>query len=111
MKRWLLGPHHGGWGAQHVETYLDEFVFRFNRRQSNARGLLFYRLLQNAVVMRKTAYEVIVLRPKSPETKRRGRKRTRPYSTSAITNTPAPRGSKSAAGVSSSTRVAARSGS
>jgi len=36
------------------EAYLDEFVFRFNRRQSNARGLLFYRLLQNAVVLKKT---------------------------------------------------------
>jgi hypothetical protein len=65
LKRWLLGTHHGGWGEQHVETYLDEFVFRFNRRQSNARGLLFYRLLQNAVVMNKATYELIVLRPKS----------------------------------------------
>jgi hypothetical protein len=89
LKRWLLGTHHGGWGEQHVETYLDEFVFRFNRRQSNARGLLFCRLLQNAVVMNKATYELIVLRPKSKETKQRGRKRTRPYRTSAITNTPA----------------------
>jgi len=91
MKRWLLGTHHGGWGAQHVEAYLDEFVFRFNRRQSNARGLLFYRLLQNAVALRKINQEVIVLRPKPGGTKQRGRKRTRPYSTSAITNSPAPR--------------------
>lgn len=97
LKRWLLGTHHGGWGEQHIETYLDEFVFRFNRRQSNARGLLFYRLLQNAVVKHKTSYEVIILRPKSNETKQRGRKRTRPYSTSAITNQPAPRASRSGA--------------
>ena len=88
LKRWLLGTHHGGWGAQHVEAYLDEFVFRFNRRQSNARGLLFYRLLQTAIVMRKANYELIILRPKSKETKQRGRRRTRPYSKSAITNTP-----------------------
>jgi hypothetical protein len=74
-----------------VETYLDEFVFRFNRRQSNARGLLFYRLLQTAVVMNKATYKLIVLRPKSKETKPRGRKRMRPYSTSAITKTPAER--------------------
>lgn len=94
LKRWLLGTHHGGWGEQHVETYLDEFVFRFNRRQSNARGLLFYRLLQNAVVMNKATYELIVLRPKSTHTKPRGRKRIRPYSTSAITNTPAARVTK-----------------
>jgi ISXO2-like transposase domain len=94
LKRWLLGTHHGGWGAQHVEAYLDEFVFRFNRRQSNARGLLFYRLLQNAVALRKMNQEVIVLRPKPAGTKPRGRKRTRPYSTSAITNTPKPRKAK-----------------
>jgi ISXO2 transposase-like protein len=53
LKRWLLGTHHGGWGVQHVGAYLDQFVFRFNRRQSKARGLLFYRLLQNAVALRK----------------------------------------------------------
>ena len=91
-KRWLLGTHHGGCGAQHVEAYLDEFVFRFNRRQSNARGLLFYRLLRNAVALRKVSQELIVLRPRPQRTKRRGRKRMRPYSPSAITNTPAPRG-------------------
>ena len=91
LKRWLLGTHHGGWGAQHVEAYLDELVFRFNRRQSNARGLLFYRLLQNAVALKKVNYELIILRPKPAETKRRGRERTRPYSKSAITNTPGPR--------------------
>ncbi len=101
LKRWLLGTHHGGWGEQHAETYLDEFVFRFNRRQSNARGLLFYRLLQNAVAKRKTNYEVIVLRPKNAETKRRGRKRTRPYSTSAITGQPALRASISGASATS----------
>jgi transposase-like protein len=93
VKRWLLGTHHGGIGAQHVEAYLDEFVFRFNRRQSNARGLLFYRLLQNAVVRQKANYELIILRPKSKETKQRGRKRAKPYSQSATTNTPAPRAS------------------
>jgi transposase-like protein len=52
--------------------------------------------LQNAVAMRKMNYEGIVLLRKGQAGKRRGRKRTRPYSRSAITNTPAPRGSKAA---------------
>jgi len=72
VKRWLLGTHHGGIGAQHVEVYLDEFIFRFNRRQSNARGLLFYRLLQNAVVVKKLDYETLVWSRRGQAGKRRG---------------------------------------
>jgi len=72
VKRWLLGTHHGGIGAQHVEVYLDEFIFRFNRRQSNARGLLFHRLLQNAVVIRKLDYDTIVWSRRGQAGKRRG---------------------------------------
>jgi ISXO2-like transposase domain len=34
LKRWLLGTHQGGVAEQHVDAYLDEFVFRFNRRTS-----------------------------------------------------------------------------
>jgi transposase-like protein len=49
LKRWLLGTHHGGIGVQQLDYYLDEFVFRFNRRHSGSRGLLFYRLLELAV--------------------------------------------------------------
>jgi len=44
FKRWLLGTHQGGVAEQHLDAYLDEFVFRFNRRKSRRRGLLFYRL-------------------------------------------------------------------
>ena len=95
LKRWLLGTHHGGWGAQHAPAYLDEFVFRFNRRASNARGLLFYRLLQNAVIMRKTTYTNIVLSRRADAGKQRGRGRTRTWSQSSISGIPAPRGSKS----------------
>jgi hypothetical protein len=95
LKRWLVGTHHGGWGAQHAEAYLDEFIFRFNRRSSRARGLLFYRLLQNAVALRKTNDEVIVTRPQPQGTKRRGRARQKPYSLSTAMNTPAPRRPKS----------------
>ena len=45
VKRWLLGTHNGGFARQHLDAYLDEFTFRFNRRASKARGLIFYRLL------------------------------------------------------------------
>ena len=49
MKRWLQGTHQGAVRSSYLEYYLDEFVFRFNRRTSNSRGLLFYRLIQQAV--------------------------------------------------------------
>ena len=51
LKRWLLGTHQGGVSRDHLEYYLDEFTFRFNRRTSRYRGKLFYRLLQQAVVV------------------------------------------------------------
>jgi len=47
LKRWLLGTHQGGVKQEHLQEYLDEFVFRFNRRTSRSRGKLFYRLIQN----------------------------------------------------------------
>lgn len=47
LKRWLLGTHQGGIQTEHLQEYLDEFVFRFNRRTSRSRGKLFYRLIQN----------------------------------------------------------------
>jgi transposase-like protein len=49
LKRWLLGTHHGSVMPDHLDFYLDEFTFRFNRRTSGSRGLLFYRLMQQAV--------------------------------------------------------------
>jgi transposase-like protein len=48
-KRWLLGTHQGRFDQAHLQSYLDEFVFRFNRRKSRSRGLLFYRVLELAV--------------------------------------------------------------
>ncbi len=50
LKRWILGTHHGSIQPEHLDAYPDEFVFRFNRRSSRSRGMLFYRLLQQAVV-------------------------------------------------------------
>ena len=49
LKRWTAGTLHYRLSRQHLPYYLDEFTFRFNRRKSRARGLLFYRLLQQAV--------------------------------------------------------------
>ena len=49
VKRWLLGTHHGSFSPQQLDYYLDEFTFRFNRRTSRSRGLLFYRLVNQAI--------------------------------------------------------------
>lgn len=49
LKRWLLGTHQGAIGHEHLDSYLDEFTFRFNRRKSRHRGKLFSRLAQQAV--------------------------------------------------------------
>ena len=49
LKRWLTGTLHYAVSQEHLAYYLDEYTFRFNRRRSNSRGLLFYRLLQQAV--------------------------------------------------------------
>jgi hypothetical protein len=48
-RRRLLGTHQGAVRPQQLDYYLDEFTFRFNRRGSNHRGLLFHRLLEQAV--------------------------------------------------------------
>lgn len=60
LKRWLLGTHQGAIGHTHLDYYLDEFTFRFNRRTSTSRGKLFYRLLQQAVQVDPTPYKNIV---------------------------------------------------
>lgn len=49
LKRWLLGTHQGAVSPEHLSYYLDEYTFRFNRRTSTHRGMLFMRLLENAV--------------------------------------------------------------
>jgi len=60
LKRWLVGTHQGGVQAQHLDYYLDEFTFRFNRRTSRSRGLLFYRLMQQAAKMSPVPYRELV---------------------------------------------------
>ena len=59
MKRWLGGTLQGAVAHGHLEYYLDEFTFRFNRRTSRHRGKLFYRLLQQAVLTDAVTYETI----------------------------------------------------
>lgn len=51
LKRWLVGTHQGAVRESHLDYYLDEFTFRFNRRRSRSRGMLFYRLVQQAVAI------------------------------------------------------------
>ena len=60
LKRWLLGTHQGAVEAEHLDYYLDEFTFRFNRRTSRSRGKLFYRLLQQAAQVSPTTYRDMV---------------------------------------------------
>ena len=56
LKRWLLGTHQGAVDPRHVDYYLDEFTFRFNRRTSRSRGLLFYRLIKQSVLAAPATY-------------------------------------------------------
>jgi transposase-like protein len=49
LKRWFLGTHQGSFSPEHLQSYLEEFTFRFNRRTSHSRGHLFRRLLEQAV--------------------------------------------------------------
>jgi transposase-like protein len=51
LQRWLLGTHQGAVAAAHLDYYLDEFTFRFNRRTSRSRGLLFQRLVEQALAL------------------------------------------------------------
>ncbi len=60
LKRWLLGTHQGSVSDKHLDYYLDEYTFRFNRRASRARGLLFYRLLQQAIEVDPLPYRRLI---------------------------------------------------
>lgn len=75
-KRWLLGTHQGSVDEVHLPSYLNEFVFRFNRRKSRSRGMVFYRVLELAVAHEPLRYyELIATRrpravPPAPPRKR-----------------------------------------
>jgi transposase-like protein len=60
LKRWLLGTHQGSVKPHQLDYYLDEFTFRFNRRHSRHVGLLFCRLLEEAVATEPIPLKAIV---------------------------------------------------
>src|SRR5665647_1748807 len=68
-KRWLLSTHQGAVHIEHLPGYLDEFCFRFNRRRSRSRGLVFYRVLQLAIGHDPVRYQQLIARSK-PKTVR-----------------------------------------
>jgi transposase-like protein len=59
LKRWILGTHQGAISPEHLEYYLDEFTFRFNRRTAQFRGKLFFRLVQQAVATAPAPYQTL----------------------------------------------------
>jgi transposase-like protein len=62
LKRWILGTHQGAVSNEYLLYYLDEFTFRFNRRRSKNRGLLFQRLIENGVLI--SPVTIAALKPK-----------------------------------------------
>lgn len=60
LNRWLIGTYQGAVSEKHLDYYLDEYTFRFKRKTSKAGGLLFYRLLEQAVCEAPTTYREIV---------------------------------------------------
>ena len=68
-KRWLLGTHQGSVDEAHLQSYLNEFVYRFNRRRSRSRGLVFYRVLELAVAHTPVRYRDLVADPRPKRTR------------------------------------------
>ena len=60
-KRWLLGTHHGAVSTKHLQAYLDEYVFRFNRRTAKSIGHRFARLIEQAVLTSLVIYRDIIV--------------------------------------------------
>ena len=60
LKRWMAGTHQGAISHEHLDYYLDEYTFRFNRRTSRYRGKLFYRLLQQAIAVDPVPYSFLI---------------------------------------------------
>lgn len=69
VKRWLLGTHRGSVESDHMQLYLNEFCFRFNRRNSRSRGLLFRRLLEQGVEVGPVTYPSMVVHPAQKKVK------------------------------------------
>ena len=69
LKRWMMGTHQGSISHKHLDYYLDEFTFRFNRRRSKSRGKLFFRLAQQAVAIEPVTLDQMI----HPDTKSRAK--------------------------------------
>lgn len=67
VKRWLMGTHQGAVSHEHLDYYLDEYTFRFNRRTSRHRGKLFYRLLQQAAAVEPAPYKAMIKHARGPK--------------------------------------------
>ncbi len=70
VKRWLEGTHQGAVEPDHLQSYLDEFIFRFNRRNARQRGLLFLRLLERPVQVGPITYRDIIANPAPTQARR-----------------------------------------
>ena len=70
-KRWLLGTHQGSVDDAHLPSYLNEFAFRFNRRRSRSRGMVFYRPLELAVAHQPVRYRDLIANPRPSTVPRR----------------------------------------
>ena len=79
LKRWLLGTHQGSVGPEHLDAYLNEFTFRFNRRGSRRRGLLFYRLIEQAILADPITYRSLIVNPHFPDVQGQRRRSAPPH--------------------------------
>ena len=68
IKRWLLGTHQGSVELAHLPSYMNESVFRFNRRRSRSRRLVFYRVLELAIAHDPVRYRDLVVDPQPKTT-------------------------------------------
>ncbi len=64
LKRWLGATHQGRVQKTHLQAYLDEYAFRFNRRRSLHVGKIFHRLVEQMVIHKAKTYREIVARSK-----------------------------------------------
>ena len=96
-KRWLLGTHQGSVEPAHLASYLNEFVFRFNRRRSRSRGMVFYRVLELAAGHEPVRYQDLIatkrpraVSPTPPQTRGHPPSLERPWRPYDIANPTSP---------------------
>jgi transposase-like protein len=80
VKRWLMGTHQGSFEEDHLQAYLDEFSFRFNRRKSKHRGMLFFRLIEQSVAMHPMSFDDLVANPNPKGTAKKAALSSKPRS-------------------------------